>query len=861
MARRWTMAIGAALAVSVTSHAGAQTHTGVGSGAQAFEGLDNLLPTPNVYRAATGEPGPQYWQQRADYVIDVALDEEAKRITGAETILYTNNSPHTLRYLWVQLDQNRFAEGSTARMTETAATAGSRREAGSSSDRLSFSTLERQMALEAKPYGFQIEAVQDGRGRALPYTIVDTHMRIDLPQPLEPGNATEIDIDWSFNIIDESVIGGRGGYEGFPVEAAEKTDDYIYFLAQWFPRMTAFSDYEGWHNKAFLGRGEFTLEFGDYEVSITVPADHVVSASGVLQNPDEVLTETQRARLEEAREAEDPVFIVTPEEARENEAEGTSERKTWKFRAENVRDFAWSSSRKYIWDAMGYTQDDEEMPFVMAMSFYPNEAEPIWSQYSTEAVVHTMDVYSRFSFPYPYPTAQSVNTWARGGMEYPMVTFNGYRPNKDDAPNGEVTYSRSIKYGLIGVIIHEIGHIYFPMVVNSDERQWTWMDEGINTFLEFMAEYEWEEDFPIVRGKVNPLDYITDYMTSPNQVPIMTQSDSVLQFGPNAYTKPASALVVLRETVLGRELFDAAFKEYARRWKFKRPTPSDFFRTMEEVSGKDLDWFFRGWFFTTDHVDIAVTSVREYRISTQDPETEMPLAREKLSQDEPEPLTQIRNREAGMQTRLQRRDQLSDFYTENDQFVVDNKDLNDYQRFLDGLNPRERATFDQALEDDPYVYFIDFENVGGVVMPIPMTLSYADGSTAEMQIPAEIWRQDAEGVTKLIISEKEITSVAIDEAHEIADADRSNNQFPPQIAKSRFELYKSSRSANNQMADQLVELEGGSKTGEPTADDAAVPLTPSDAGETANAADAETPAQDESSPEAAETSEGESGND
>ncbi|MEM9232723.1 MAG: M1 family metallopeptidase [Pseudomonadota bacterium] len=839
--------IGLAAAAAMTTGASAQTFTGTGSGARAFEQLDDKLPTPNVFRAATGEPGPAYWQQQADYVIDVTLDEAEKRLTGSQTIVYTNNSPHTLRYLWVQLDQNRFAEGSLARMSETAATSGSRRSSGSNSDRLAYGTLARQNALKDGDHGFKIEAVLDRRGRDLEHTIVDTHMRVDLPQPLRSGDTFELDIDWAYNIIDESVVGGRGGYECFPVhEAPENQDqDCIFFLAQWFPRMTAFTDYEGWHNKAFLGRGEFTLEFGDYDVSITVPADHVVASTGVLQNPNDVLTAAQRGRLEEARESEDPVFIVTPEEAAENEEEGTNARRTWRFKGENVRDFAWSSSRKFIWDAQVFAQDDDDNPVVLAMSFYPNEAEPIWSQYSTEAVIHTMEVYNKFAFNYPYPTAISVNAWERGGMEYPMITFNGYRPNKEDAENGEITYSRGIKYGLIGVIIHEIGHIYFPMTVNSDERQWTWMDEGINTFLEYVAEYEWEEEFPILGGRSSPLDVITNYMTSTNQVPIMTQSDSVLQFGPNAYSKPASALVVLRETVLGRELFDAAFREYSRRWKFKRPTPSDFFRSMEETSGVDLDWFFRGWFYTTDHVDLAIEDIREYRISTQDPDIEAEFEREEDAERHPEPLSQRRNRNEGLTTRLERRkDRLSDFYTENDRFEPTNRDRNKYRKFLEGLSTADRETFDRAQEEDPFVYFMDFRNVGGLVMPIPLLITYEGGEEEFMMIPAEIWRRDAEGVTKLLISDRAITSVEVDPFNEIADADAQNNSFPRRIRQSRFELYRSERSSNNQMADSLVELDGDEKSEEDAGDDA--PLTDEPREEEAESASEEGADEEES---------------
>ncbi len=774
-----------------------------GDGARKFQQLDQELPTPNVYRAATGEPGPQYWQQRADYIIDVTLDENNKTLTGSETITYSNNSPHTLKYLWVQLDQNRFAEGSIARMSETSSTAGQRWDPSGEGDTLSFSALARQQALSDRPFGTQIKAVKSENGSPLPFTIVDTHMRIDLPEPLKPGTSTVFSIDWVHEIIDEEIIGGRGGYEWF-----RDNDTYLYFLAQWFPRMAVFSDYEGWHTKAFLGRGEFGLEFGDYEVRITAPADHIVASSGDLQNPQQVLDPAQIERLEQARSSDKPVFIVTPEEALENEEQGTNETKTWIFKAENVRDFAWASSRKFIWDAQGY--DQKGGPFVMAMSFYPNEAEPIWSQYSTAAVIHTMKVYSRYSFAYPYPTAQSVNTWDRGGMEYPMITFNGYRPVKDEE-TGAITYDRGTKYSLIGVIIHEIGHIYFPMIVNSDERQWTWMDEGLNSFLEYIAEIEWEENYPAYRNDVNVLDYITAYMKSTNQVPIMTQSDSILQFGPNAYTKPTAALIVLRETVMGRELFDFAFREYAQRWKFKRPTPADFFRTMEDASGVDLDWFWRGWFYTTDHVDVAIRSVREYKVSSRDPDIEFPLQRLENAERKPEPLQQSRNRDEGITTLIKSNKDLLDFYNEHDRFTVTNKDRNDYQSFRESLEEWEADALDRALAEDNFIYFIDFANEGGLVTPLPLRLNFTDGSQQDMMIPAEIWRRDASAVTKLLILKKRLSSIELDPHHQTADVDYTDNAFPPKVIKSRIELYKADRSRRNLMADMMVELKGEEK--------------------------------------------------
>jgi len=670
-----------------------------------FRQLGTELPTPNIFRTASGAPGPAYWQQQADYVIDVKLDENKKRITGLAEISYTNNSPDPLRYIWVALDQNRFKDGSLARTSTVASAVGSRRgDASGGSDRFSYRALRYQQHMADKEYGFEISAVADGDDNPLDYTINDTMMRIDMPAGLAPDAEISFSIAWEHNIIDEVTVGGRGGYEHFP-----DSDTYIYALAQWFPRLAAYTDYTGWQNKQFLGRGEFALEFGDYEVNITVPADHVVTATGVLQNPRQVLSAKQRSRLDKAG-TNKPIYIITPDEARKNEKSKSKDSKTWRFKAENVRDFAWSSSRKYVWDTMLFEQDDEDVPVVTAMSFFPNEADPIWSQYSTQAVVHTMDVYNRFAFNYPYPTAQSVNAWESGGMEYPMITFNGYRPTIDEKSK-EAVYSRRIKYGLIGVIIHEIGHIYFPMIVNSDERRWTWMDEGLNTFLEYMTEYEWEENFPISRwGEPNPLDDISRYMKSSNQVPIMTQSDSVLQFGPNAYSKPAAALMVLRETVMGRELFDFAFREYATRWKFKRPTPADFFRTMEDASAVDLDWFWRGWFFDTDHVDIGISDVRAYQISTQDPDEELAKDRKEYAAKTPESITQVRNRDEGRALRIDKFDNLEDFYNENDKFTPTNKDRNKYDRFLERLEPWERAAYDRALEEGQSLYFIDFTN-------------------------------------------------------------------------------------------------------------------------------------------------------
>ncbi len=462
-----------------------------------FRQLDEVLPTPNVYRNAAGEPGHQYWQQQVDYDIDVKLLEDERRLEASETITYHNNSPDTLKYLWIQLDQNKFRDDSMSALTTTFGGIGNRgpgtqAASGDKPAKLSMGALRRQQFVDDNELGYTISRVEDKSGNDLRHTIVGTLMRVDLAKPLKPGSEVTFDIDFAFNIVEEDAVSARAGYEHFPDDEREGGND-IFLLAQWFPRLAAYTDYEAWTNKEFIGRGEFTLEFGNYEVDITVPADHIVSSTGVLQNPKDVLTKTQRDRLKKAEKADRIVFIVSPEEAIENEKEGTSKLKTWTFKADNVRDFAWASSRKFAWDARGYQQGGDTQPLVMAMSFYPKEGGELWQKYSTESIIHTMDVYSRFSFDYPYPVAQSVNGPV-GGMEYPMITFNGPRTELRD--DGSRTYSLAEKRFLIGVVIHEVGHIYFPMTVNSDERQWTWMDEGLNSFLDGVAGREWDPTIP-----------------------------------------------------------------------------------------------------------------------------------------------------------------------------------------------------------------------------------------------------------------------------------------------------------------------------------------------------------------------------
>ena len=776
-----------------------------------FRQLEEVLPTPNVYRNAAGEPGHQYWQQQVDYDIDVTLDEEKRRIDASEEIVYHNNAPDTLKYLWIQLDQNKFRDDSMSALTTTFGGIGNRGPAtsaasGSSPAKLSMGAIRRQQFVDDNELGYQIKKVTDGRGKPLHYVIVGTLMRVDLAEPLKPGKKTELNIDFGYNIVEEDAVSARSGYEHFPDDEREGGND-IFLMAQWFPRLAAYTDYEAWTNKEFIGRGEFTLEFGDYEVSMTVPADHIVSSTGVLQNPRDVLTSEQRDRLEEAEDADRPVFIVTPEEALENEKEGTSDTKTWHFKADNVRDFAWASSRKFMWDAKGVKQGGPQK-HVMAMSFWPKEGGDLWKKYSTESIVHTLEVYNRFTFNYPYPTAQSVNGPV-GGMEYPMITFNGPRTELQD--DGSRTYSLAEKRFLIGVVIHEIGHNYFPMIVNSDERQWTWMDEGLNSFLDGVAGREWDPDIP---WGVEPRD-VTGYMKSQTQVPIMTQSDSVLRLGPNAYTKPAVALNILRETILGRELFDFAFKEYAERWMFKRPTPSDFFRTMEEASGVDLDWFWRGWFYTTDHVDISLDKVYKLRLDTEDPDIDYARERQ-FEKDKPMSLTVERNKEEGRKLWVERFPDITDFYDENDQFTVTNKERNKYQSWLKKLEPWERKAFERAIEEDKNYYVMEFSNVGGLVMPIILEMTFADGTKEMMRIPAEIWRRTPKAVSKLVVTDKdkELVSVTVDPRWETADVDVENNHYPRQIIPSRIEAYKSKRTKTGARRDIMQDIKTELKTDE-----------------------------------------------
>ncbi|MCC2978339.1 M1 family metallopeptidase [Sphingomonas sp. PL-96] len=747
-----------------------------------LEGED--WPTPTDYRNASGAPGYRYWQQKVDYDIRATLDEQRRTVSGTQTVKYRNNSPDALPYLWLLLDQNDYRRDSAAELTRTV-----------EGDEISLGEIRRAKRMQEWEGGFTIAAVRDAAGNPLRFSLSDTLLRIELPTAVASnGGETSFTIDWSFPMVENKVVGGRSGYECFTQPGED--GNCIFEGAQWFPRLAVYSDYEGWHTLNFLGAGEFTLEFGDYRVALTVPSDHIVSATGEIQNPDAVLTPAQRSRLATARSAKAPVYVVTPEEAAAAERGKASGTKTWQFAATNVRDFGWASSRKFAWDAMGVRQDSPEQPLVMAMSFFPKEARPLWDAYSTKAIAHTIDVYSRFAFPYPYPVAQSVNGPV-GGMEYPMISFNGPRPVRDRR-TGELTYSEATKNGLIGVVIHEVGHNYFPMIVNSDERQWTWMDEGLNTFLQFQAEKLWDKDFPSRRGE--PRD-IAEYMLSRDQVPLMTQSDSVLQFGANGYGKPATALTILRETILGRERFDRAFREYANRWRFKRPTPTDFFRTMEESSGVDLDWFWRGWFYITDHVDIALEDVVRARIDSGDPKTEA-AARRQSDNSEPASLTATRNTE---RTVVERDPDTRDFYNASDRYTVTASQTREASEADARLTAEERAA--RQVKDNFYRF--RFRNVGGLVMPVILKLDYADKSSETIRIPAEIWRRNAHVVTWQHVTPKTVVRAEVDPLWETADADRSNNVFAGRIAERTLGI-ETPRETENRMRDANKKVEPAS---------------------------------------------------
>ncbi len=744
-----------------------------------FEQLGTILPTPNEYRTASGAPGPKYWQQRCDYDITCELDEPNRRLNGKETLTYYNNSPDVLTYLWLQLDENEHSSANNSGYNGSNPMPG----------RINEGDIQRFTGKMDKDreYGDNILRVAGADGKLLKYTINKTMMRVELPIPIKPGQQFVFRVDWNYNITEKSKYGGRGGFEYF----AEDGND-LYTITQWYPRLCVYSDFQGWQNHQFVGSGEFTLTFGNFKVAMTVPADHVVMATGQGQNYQQVLSPAQFARWQKASRLNggttDVTEIVTLEEATAREKQKLKEKKTWIFKADMVRDFAWGSSRKFVWDAMPVVVEGKK---VMCMSAYGKEAYGLYRKFSTKAVAHTIKSYSKFTIPYPYPVAQSLE--AANGMEYPMICFNYGRCEKDG------TYSEGTKNGMLGVVIHEVGHNFFPMIINSDERQWTWMDEGLNSFVEYLTEELWDNKFPVTKG---PAYKIVDYMKLPKDQlePIMTNSENIIQFGPNAYSKPSTGLNILRETIMGRDLFDYAFKEYARRWAFKHPTPADLFRTMEDASAEDLDWFWRGWFYNTDPCDISLDTVRWSVLSTEAiprpvaGATKMPVAKPILNNFDD--ISKVKNREdKNIVFATDADESLRDFYWRYDRGLakVDSTpfEITPPAPSTDTLTEAERF----FIGGKKNMYELTFSNKGGLVMPIIIEWIFKDGTKEVDRVSVQVWRKNENKVVKTFMKDKEVASIKIDPMRETADINESNNTWPAVATPSKFQLFKGSGGA------------------------------------------------------------------
>ncbi|MEO5683764.1 MAG: M1 family metallopeptidase [Chitinophagaceae bacterium] len=767
-------------ACSILTAQNTQNNPGSNHG-NKFEQLGTILPTPNEYRTASGAPGPKYWQQRCDYDIKAELDEPGLKLNGSETVTYFNNSPNSLTYLWLQLDENEHSGKDNANYQDE----------NSMPRQMTDNTLKRmETAVNGEGGGVNLLKVTDALGKPLKYTVNKTMMRLELPVTLKPGQQFVFKIDWNYKITDRLSAGGRGGYERFPEDGND-----LFTITQWYPRLCVYSDFQGWQNHQFTGRGEFALTFGNFKVQMTVPADHVIGATGECQNYQQVLTPAQYARWQKAQTTKEPIEIVTLDEAKAREKQKSTAKKTWIFKADNVRDFAWGSSRKFIMDAMPAIVEGKK---IMCMSYFGKEAYSLYGKYSTKAVAHTIKTYSKFTIPFPYPVAQSVE--AANGMEYPMICFNYGRTEKDG------TYSEATKYGMLGVVIHEVGHNFFPMIINSDERQWSWMDEGLNTFVEYLTEELFDNKFPSRRG---PAGSIADYMRLPKDQlePIMSNSENIIGFGPNAYSKPATGLNILRETIMGRDLFDYAFKEYAKRWAFKHPEPADLFRTLEDASGEDLDWFWRGWFYGTDACDISLDTVKYYKadlnfVPTQGTaDTEVSRTVAKPGGSTFDDISKIRNRA----------DKNIRFETDVDTTLRDF-----YWRYNRGLEGYDSATYkvqvkanaepmDEALKQklaNKYFYELTFSNKGGLVMPVILEWTYADGTTETEKIPAQIWRKNEGKIVKTFMKDKQVTKVQLDPMRETADINTSNNSWPVVPAEpSKFQAFKAKqnglRATNN----------------------------------------------------------------
>jgi hypothetical protein len=760
----------------------ALTHLGIAQNIQnnpgsnhgnKFEQLGTTLTTPNEYRTASGAPGNKYWQQKADYEIEATLDEKNLTLNGVEWVTYTNNSPDKLDYLWLQLDENQHDPNADANYFDENKIGG---EIATEATAKGLMLKERLEGL-----GEKILEVSDELGKPLKYTINQTMMRIDLPKTLNAGAKVKFKVKWKYKLSNRMETGGRGGYEYFPEDG-----NHIFTMTQWYPRLCVYSDFQGWQNKQFTGRGEFALAFGNFKVKMTVPADHVVCSTGEGQNYQQILSPAQLQRWQSAQTSNDVIEIVTLDEAKNAEKNNSTGTKTWIFKADSVRDFAWGSSRKFVWDAMPAFVGKHK---TMCMSFYAKEAYPLYRKYSTKAVAHTIKTYSKYTINYPYPIAQSVE--AANGMEYPMISFNFGRTEKDG------TYTEASKNGMLLVIIHEVGHNFFPMIINSDERQWSWLDEGLNTFVQFLTEQEFDNDFNSQRG---PAHKIVDYMKLPkNQLePIMTNSENIIHFGPNAYAKPATALNILRETIMGRELFDFAFKTYCTRWAFKHPTPADFFRSMEDASAVDLDWFWRSWFYDIEPVDISLDTVRAFTFVNGQ---KLPMKMDTLTSyprmKDFQHISKIRNRESGMKFLVDVDTTLRDFYYYYKGETAITKEIkNRYESYE--LMP------DSAFSKmkDKYVYELKFTNKGGAVMPLIIQWNFSDGSSEIDRINAYVWRKNEKEVTKTFMKGKKVASIMLDPYRETADINEGNNSWNIKAEPSKLEVFKTKAAIRGQSTGQ-----------------------------------------------------------
>jgi len=739
--------------------------------ANKFEQLGTILPTPNEQRTASGAPGTKYWQQRVDYDIKCELDEANNKLTGSETITYFNNSPDVLSYFWMQLDENQHSTVNNSNYQTQ----------NTIPQQATDKTLDRyEEKMSDNGYGFNITKLTDIAGKPLKYTLNKTMMKIDLPVPLKPGQKFVFNCSWNYKLADRGDFirfgGARGGYEKF----SDGNNNYT--MTQWYPRLCKYSDEIGWQNHQFTGTGEFALTFGNFKVQMTVPADHIVGGTGECQNYAQTLSSTQMSRWQKAQTVKEPLQIVTLDEALNASKGKSNAKKTWVFKADNVRDFAWTASRRFVWDAMPAMVEGKK---VMTMSYYAKEAYPIYSKYSTKAVAHTVKTYSKFSIPYPYPVAISVE--GNQGMEYPMISFNPGRANDDGS------YSEGSKNAAIFVIIHEVGHTFFPMIVNSDERQWTWMDEGLNSYLQYLTQELWDNTFPSNGG---PAWTITNYMKLPKDQlePIMTNSENINNFGANAYSKVATGLNILRETVVGRELFDEAFRTYAKRWAFKSPTPADLFRTLEDATGEDLDWFWRGWFYGTDACDISIDTVKHavpdiaaIPARTVDTTFMVPLAKPAVNPFDD--ISKMRNRtDKNIVFETDKDTSLRDFYWKYDREM----EKYDSTKYPVVVSPQTEALDEEGKQKygDKQLYEITFSNKGGLVMPIIIEWTFKDGSTEIERIPAQVWRKNEQKVTKTFMKDKEVASIKLDPYRETADIDETNNSYGDIKPPSKFKLFK-----------------------------------------------------------------------